>query len=110
MLGAVAEHRDLQVDNEEQELPAEFAENMDDEKEENEEVEVEMGRPRIGVRPVLPTKAEVAQHYPLHLEYPSLCDHCRAGKARLAPHICEPADRERRGITISCDYAFMGSK
>ena len=24
--------------------------------------------------------------------------------------MCEPADREKLGITVSCDYAFMGSE
>ena len=74
------------------------------------EMEVEMRKPRVGARPVLPTKAEVEAHYPLHLEYRSWCAHCRAGKARMAPHQCEPADREKMGVTISCDYAFMGSE
>ena len=74
------------------------------------EDEEERRKPRVGLRPVQPTRAEVAEHYPLHLNYRSWCDHCRAGKARLAPHLKEPADRERLGITVSCDYAFMGAE
>ena len=31
----------------------------------------EMRRPRLGRRPMLPTKAEVLEHYPLHLNYRS---------------------------------------
>ena len=31
--------------------------------------EDEIRRPKIGRRPVLPTKAEVDEHFPLHLQY-----------------------------------------
>ena len=72
------------------------------------EVEEEMRKPQVGARPVQPTRAEVDEHF-LHLSYRSWCDHCRAGKARLAPHLREPADRERLGMTVSCDYALMGA-
>ena len=68
----------------------------------------EMRRPRVGRRPVLPTKAEIEEHFPLHLHYRPWCKHCRAGKARLAPHIVDPSDRERLGITFSADFAFLG--
>ena len=71
--------------------------------------EEEMRRPKVGRRPVLPTKAEVEEHFPLHLHYRSWCRHCRAGKGRLAPHLVEPPDREKLGITFSADYAFMNS-
>ena len=64
----------------------------------------------MGRRPELPTKAEIAEHFPLHLKYRSWCAHCRAGRARLAPHISEPQDRERIGITVNADFAFMGSE
>ena len=57
-------------------------------------------------RPVLPTKAEVEEHFPLHLNFRSWCEHCVAGKARLAQHIVQPSDRERLGVTIHMDYAF----
>ena len=29
----------------------------------------EVRKPRVGRRPVLPTKADIENHYPLHLEY-----------------------------------------
>ena len=74
------------------------------------EEEEEMRVPKIGRRPMLPTKAEVDEHFPLHLKYRSWCKHCRAGKARRAPHIVEPADRERLGVTFSADFAFMGAE
>ena len=67
----------------------------------------EIRQPKIVRRPMLPTKAEVDEHYPLHLHYRSWCRHCRAGKARLAPYLVESADRERLGVTFSADYAFM---
>ena len=70
--------------------------------------EEEVRKPRVGRRPILPTKAEVLEHFPLHLQYRSWCRHCRAGKGRLAPHIVEPLDQERLGITFIADYAFMG--
>ena len=58
---------------------------------------------------MLPTKADIDEHCPLHLNYRSWCEHCRAGKARLASHVSEASDREKLGITISADFAFMGS-
>ena len=66
----------------------------------------EMRKPKIGRRPMLPTRAEVDEHDPLHLHYRSWCRHCRAGKARLTLYRVETADRERLGITFSADYAF----
>ena len=52
--------------------------------------EEEMRQPKTGRRPILPTKAEVEEHFPLHLQYRSWCRHRRAGKGRLAPHLVEP--------------------
>ena len=72
--------------------------------------EEEMRKPKVGHRPVLPTKAEVDEHFPLHLHYRSWCRHRRAGKGRLAPHLVEPPVRERLGVTFSADYPFMGSE
>ena len=112
--GAAAGNMELAVDEADAEdrstgAPGKEANEKDVEKskEKHGEIEDEMRKPRVGTRPVLPTKAEIAEHYPLHLKYRSWCAHCRAGKARLAPHICEPADREKLGITVNCDYAFM---
>ena len=66
-------------------------------------------RPRVGRRPVLPTKADIAEHFPLHLQYRDWCEHCVSGKARLAQHRVEPSDRERLGVTFNADYAFMAA-
>ena len=70
----------------------------------------EVRKSRVGRRPVLPTKADIENHYPLHLEYRDWCPHCVAGKAVMAQHQDEPSDRERLGVTVSADYAFMGSE
>ena len=74
------------------------------------EAHEEVRRAKIGRRPDLPTKADIDEHCPLHLHYRSWCEHCVAGKARLAQHRVQPADRERLGITVSADYAFMVSE
>ena len=66
-----------------------------------------MRAPRVARRPVLPTKAEIAEHFPLHLNFRSWCEHCMAGKSRIAQHVVQPSDRERLGITVHMDYAFM---
>ena len=50
------------------------------------------------------------EHFPLHLQHRSWWRQRRAGKGRLAPHIVEPPDRERLGITFSADYALMGAE
>ena len=72
--------------------------------------ENEMRKPRLGRRPMLPTKAEVEEHFPLHLNYRSWCKHCVAGKARLAHHQAAEPGREKLGVTWNADYAFMGSE
>ena len=110
--GADANPQEVQSDHGEQKVLPEVPETVEkfeiDGKEKKEEVE--MRKPRVGVRPVSPTKAEMEAHYPLHLEYRSWCAHCRAGKASLPPYSCELTDRDKLGITVSCDYAFMGSE
>ena len=65
--------------------------------------------PHVGRRPVVPTKAEVEDHFPLLPHFRSWCPDCNAGKARLAQHLVE-SERERLGVTLSADYAFMGSE
>ena len=67
----------------------------------------EVRQPRVGRRPMAPTKAEIEEHYPLHLNFRSWCEHCCAGKARQDQHLIEPHDREKLGITFSADYAFL---
>ena len=67
----------------------------------------EVRQPRVVRRPMAPTKAEIEEHYPLHLNFRSWCEHCMAGKGKHDPHRIEPHDRERLGITFNADYAFM---
>ena len=71
---------------------------------------IEVRRHKIGTRPTLPTKAEIAEHYPLHLNYRSWCRHCVAGKARSAAHKAKDDDEEQLGVTMHTDYAFMGGE
>ena len=67
----------------------------------------EQRRPRVSRRPMTPTKAEIDEHLPLHLNYRSWCKHCVAGRARLAQHATAEVGKEKLGITWSADYAFM---
>ena len=81
--GADPNPQELQGDHGEHEVALEVPENIEKveiDGEEREE-EVEMRKPRVAVRPVAPTKAEMEAHYPLHLVYRSWCAHCRARKA-----------------------------
>ena len=75
----------------EDELPEEFGQEEDAAKKDEEpgcvggegeadRPEYEVRKPRIARRPLLPTKAEIDEHYPLHLNYRSWCAHCVAGK------------------------------
>ena len=65
-------------------------------------------KPRAARRPYTPTKAEVLEHFPLHLVYRSWCAHCVAGKSTLAQHNTEDPDRVRLGTTWSMDSCFLG--
>ena len=47
------------------------------------DADAEVRRPRVARRPVLPTKADVEEQFPLHLHYRSWCEHCVAGKSRM---------------------------
>ena len=59
--------------------------------------EYEARKHQIARRPVLPTKAEIDEHYPLHLHYSSWCAHCFAGKAR--------ANQQVRS-NLECGFCF----
>ena len=73
-----------------------------------EESSEETRAPRVAARPYAPTKADMAEHYPLHLNYRSWCDDCVHGRATSAHHRSE--DRPREGVTWSMDYTFLGKK
>ena len=72
--------------------------------------EFEVRKHKVGSRPLLPTKAEIEEHYPLHLHYRSWCSHCVAGKARSSQHKKPEESKERLGVTWNMDYAFMGGE
>ena len=72
--------------------------------------EFEVRRHNIGRRPVLPTKAVIAEHFPLHLNYRSWCKHCVAGRARSTPHKAKEEGQDKMGVTMHADYAFMGGE
>ena len=59
----------------------------------------EVRKHSIARRPALPTKAEIDEHYPLHLHYRSCCKHCVAGKARSNQHPKKDKAEERLGVT-----------
>lgn len=50
------------------------------------ESEVEMRNPATVLRPTAPTKAQLEEHLPLHLNYRSWCRHCVSGKAHATRH------------------------
>ena len=92
LCGFVSAVHDLEADEkiDDEKLPHEAADVLE-EVEGLEELDVrevvggeEMRRPRVGRRSMLPTKAEINEHLPLHPNYRSWCKHCRAGNARLA--------------------------
>ena len=47
----------------------------------------ETRKPQIARRPNAPSKADLEEHFPLHLEYRSWCPHCVAGKGLSLIHI-----------------------
>ena len=73
------------------------------------EANFEVRPPKIARKPVLPTKAEIDEHFPLHPHYRSWCKHCVAGKARSSPHLHKDREQdEKYGVTWHADYTFMG--
>ena len=117
LLGASSSNQELTVSTGEAtgEAPAAPAEGVDREvgvaaaeTAEKDGEEGEVRKPRVGRRPLLPAKAEIRDNYPLHLNYRSWCPHCRAGKSRLVPPLCEPSDSETIGIKVHSDYVFLG--
>ena len=70
----------------------------------------EVRKHKTARRPLLPTKAEIDDHYPLHLTYRSWCKHCVAGKARSNQHVQSNEEQIRLGVTLNADYAFMSGE
>ena len=68
----------------------------------------ETRKPQIARRPNAPTKAEIEEHLPLHLEYRSWCPHCVAGKGISNQHRQNlDGHSGELGSTVSLDYCFM---
>ena len=49
--------------------------------------EMETRKQRIKRRLGMPTKADIDEHYPLHLQYRSCCAHCVAGRGTSDRHM-----------------------
>ena len=58
----------------------------------------------------MPTKAEMAEHLPLHMPYRDWCPVCVAG-GRVQSHSRRATAEEKAGcgVTISMDYCFLTS-
>ena len=57
-------------------------------------------------RPSAPTKQDVDEHLPLHLEYRDWFEECVAGRGHAAAHRRKPEDEESLGITVRADCRF----
>ena len=66
-----------------------------------------MRKQRVKRSPMMPTKAEIYEHYPLHLKYRAWCAHCVAGKGVSGRHMAGNKGDEPLGPTWHSDYAFM---
>ena len=62
--------------------------------------------PKLKRCPDMPTKARMAEHYPLHAHYRSWCPHCQAGLSIRQQHRREREEDDQIGPSISIDYAF----
>ena len=64
----------------------------------------ESRKPRVARRPNTPTRAEVEEHLPLHIEYRSWCPHCVAGRGVSDQHRTNTGEKsEDLGATVSLD-------
>ena len=70
----------------------------------------EVRKHRVARKPTLPTKAEIEERFPLHLNYLSWCRHCVAGKARSNAHRRKDESDEKLGVMWSADYSLMGGE
>ena len=68
----------------------------------------ESRQPRTMTRPQAPTKAQMEEHLPLHLEYRDWCPDCVAGKGISTQHRSIGGDKTE--VTWNMDYCFLGSK
>ena len=59
----------------------------------------EVRKHKTARRPLLPTKAEIDDHYPFNVTYRSWCKHCVAGTARSNQHVQSQEEKVRLGVT-----------
>ena len=62
--------------------------------------------PKSAPRPTAQTKADIAAHEPLHLDYRSWCAHCVFGRGHSTHH--RTGDDQSVSATWHMDYAFLG--
>ena len=72
------------------------------------EVEEEAKIPKRVARPYAPTKAELDEHLPLHLNYRDWCEECVRAKALAAQHRTK-VDEPLQGVTWNMDYCFSAT-
>ena len=58
-------------------------------------------KPKVGRRPMRPTKQEIEEHFPNHAHYRSWCADCRAGRSISRQHRRKDAAEEPLGPTIN---------
>ena len=61
--------------------------------------------PKSAPRPIAPTKADIAAHEPLHLDYRSWCADCVFGRGHSTHH--RTGDDQSVSATWHMDYAFL---
>ena len=71
--------------------------------------DAETRTPVVVARPISPTKAQLEEHLPLHLNYRSWCPDCAGGKGHSAHHTAS-SDEKLDGITWHMDYCFFSKK
>ena len=71
--------------------------------------DAETRTPVVVVRPISPTKAQLEEHLPLHLNYRSWCPDCTGGKGHSTHHTMS-SDEKLEGITWHMDYCFFSKK
>ena len=77
------------------------------------EIGEDMIKPTVGVRPIAPTKAQLKEHLPLHLNYRSWCADCVSGKGHSKHHRSstdEHVDEQVGWTTLHMDYCFYNKK
>ena len=84
--------------------------NAKEQEESKEEEQSDTRKPKPGRIPGTPTKAELAEHLPLHVPYREWCPVCVAGEGiQNQSRMATAEEKEGCGITISMDYCFMTS-